>query len=129
MDHLTGRLATLTPGFAGADIANAVNEAALIGMRPRPPNTPSTSQWGITDILQLRKPTRDSVQMIHFEQAVERVAGLERKSPGLVRREEGGKHHEAGHAICGWFFQWSRAQSVHVQPAGQPRLRPRATRI
>ena len=32
MDHLTGRLAALTPGFAGADIANAVNEAALIGM-------------------------------------------------------------------------------------------------
>lgn len=32
MDYLTGRLAALTPGFAGADIANAVNEAALIGM-------------------------------------------------------------------------------------------------
>ena len=31
MDHLTGRLAALTPGFAGADIANCVNEAALIG--------------------------------------------------------------------------------------------------
>jgi AFG3 family protein len=31
MEHLTGRLAALTPGFAGADIANAVNEAALIG--------------------------------------------------------------------------------------------------
>jgi AFG3 family protein len=32
MDYLTGRLAALTPGFAGADIANAVNEAALVGM-------------------------------------------------------------------------------------------------
>ena len=31
MEHLIGRLATLTPGFAGADIANVVNEAALIG--------------------------------------------------------------------------------------------------
>lgn len=31
MDHLSGRLAALTPGFAGADIANCVNEAALIG--------------------------------------------------------------------------------------------------
>jgi AFG3 family protein len=34
MEYLTGRLAALTPGFAGADIANAVNEAALIGMCP-----------------------------------------------------------------------------------------------
>lgn len=32
MDHLTGRLAALTPGFSGADIANCVNEAALIGI-------------------------------------------------------------------------------------------------
>ena len=31
MEHLKGRLAALTPGFAGADIANCVNEAALIG--------------------------------------------------------------------------------------------------
>ncbi len=31
MEHLTGRLAALTPGFSGADIANCVNEAALIG--------------------------------------------------------------------------------------------------
>ena len=34
MEYLTGRLAALTPGFAGADIANAVNEAALVGMSP-----------------------------------------------------------------------------------------------
>ena len=34
MDHLTGRLAALTPGFSGADIANCVNEAALIGKSP-----------------------------------------------------------------------------------------------
>lgn len=32
MEHLSGRLAALTPGFSGADIANAVNEAALVGM-------------------------------------------------------------------------------------------------
>jgi AFG3 family protein len=31
MEHLSGRLAALTPGFAGADIANCVNEAALVG--------------------------------------------------------------------------------------------------
>jgi AFG3 family protein len=34
MDYLTGRLAALTPGFSGADIANCVNEAALIGKSP-----------------------------------------------------------------------------------------------
>lgn len=34
MDNLTGRLAALTPGFSGADIANCVNEAALIGKKP-----------------------------------------------------------------------------------------------
>jgi AFG3 family protein len=33
MDYLSGRLAALTPGFSGADIANCVNEAALIGKR------------------------------------------------------------------------------------------------
>jgi AFG3 family protein len=32
MEHLSGRLAALTPGFSGADIANCCNEAALIGM-------------------------------------------------------------------------------------------------
>jgi AFG3 family protein len=31
IEHLVGRLATLTPGFSGADISNVVNEAALIG--------------------------------------------------------------------------------------------------
>ena len=38
-EYLSGRLAALTPGFAGADIANCVNEAALIGM----PQIPSTN--------------------------------------------------------------------------------------
>jgi len=33
-EYLVGRLATLTPGFSGADIANVVNEAALIGTLP-----------------------------------------------------------------------------------------------
>lgn len=34
MEYLCGRLAALTPGFAGADIGNCVNEAALVGMLP-----------------------------------------------------------------------------------------------
>lgn len=36
LEYLTGRLSALTPGFSGADIANCVNEAALIGMLPLP---------------------------------------------------------------------------------------------
>ncbi len=41
MDYLTGRLSALTPGFSGADIANCVNEAALIGMIPSRPFLPT----------------------------------------------------------------------------------------
>jgi ATP-dependent Zn protease len=47
-EYLVGRLATLTPGFSGADIANVVNEAALIGTFSRIGPTIS-----FTDIIQL----------------------------------------------------------------------------
>lgn len=47
MEHLTGRLSALTPGFSGADIANCVNEAALIGRSFSLLLTP------VTDIFQL----------------------------------------------------------------------------
>lgn len=87
LDHVQGRLASLTPGFAGADIANVVNEAALIAART----------------------SSESVKMVHFEQAIERViGGLEKKS--LVLSPEAKKtvaYHEAGHAICGWYFQYA----------------------
>lgn len=103
MDHLTGRLAALTPGFAGADIANAVNEAALIAARAN----------------------AETVEMIHFEQAIERViGGLERKS--LVLNPEEKKtvaYHEAGHAICGWYFRWADPLlKVSIIPRGQGAL-------
>ncbi|MCJ1341840.1 AAA ATPase afg3 [Peltigera leucophlebia] len=87
MDYLSGRLSALTPGFSGADIANCVNEAALIAARTNANN----------------------VVMIHFEQAIERViGGLEKKS--LVLRPEEKRivaYHEAGHAISGWFFKYA----------------------
>lgn len=103
MEHLKGRLSALTPGFSGADIANCVNEAALIAARA----------------------TSDSVQMIHFEQAIERViGGLEKKS--LVLSPEEKKtvaYHEAGHAICGWYFQYADPLlKVSIIPRGSGAL-------
>ncbi|KAL6889637.1 ATP-dependent metallopeptidase Hfl [Trichoderma longibrachiatum] len=102
-EHLVGRLATLTPGFSGADIANVVNEAALIAAREN----------------------ADDVKMTHFERAIERViGGLERKS--LVLRPEEKKtvaYHEAGHAICGWFLKHADPLlKVSIIPRGQGAL-------
>jgi len=103
MELVKGRLASLTPGFAGADIANVVNEAALIAARYH----------------------SDSVKMTHFEQAIERVVGgLEKKS--LVLSPEEKKtvaYHEAGHAICGWYFQYADPLlKVSIIPRGQGAL-------
>ena len=83
IEKLAGRLAALTPGFAGADIANCCNEGALIAAREDAP----------------------AVDTYHFEQAIERViAGLEKKSRILSPEEKKTvAYHEAGHAICGWF--------------------------
>ncbi|KAF2837738.1 ATP-dependent metallopeptidase Hfl [Patellaria atrata CBS 101060] len=103
IEHLKGRLAALTPGFSGADIANCVNEAALIAARNK----------------------AESVQMTHFEQAIERViGGLEKKS--LVLNPEEKKtvaYHEAGHAICGWYFKYADPLlKVSIIPRGQGAL-------
>ncbi|EEH09082.1 conserved hypothetical protein [Histoplasma capsulatum G186AR] len=103
LDYLTGRLAALTPGFSGADIANCVNEAALVAARYR----------------------ADEVTMAHFEQAIERViGGLEKKS--LVLSPEEKKtvaYHEAGHAICGWYFKYADPLlKVSIIPRGQGAL-------
>ncbi|KXJ92684.1 peptidase family M41-domain-containing protein [Microdochium bolleyi] len=102
-EYLSGRLAALTPGFAGADIANCVNEAALIAAR-----TNATS-----------------VTMMHFEQAIERViGGLERKSLVLNPTEKRTvAYHEAGHAICGWYFRYADPLlKVSIIPRGQGAL-------
>ncbi|KAG6009956.1 Mitochondrial inner membrane m-AAA protease component [Claviceps maximensis] len=102
-DFLVGRLATLTPGFSGADISNVVNEAALMAARAN----------------------AEEVKMEHFERAIERViGGLERKS--LVLRPEEKKtvaYHEAGHAICGWFLRHADPLlKVSIIPRGQGAL-------
>lgn len=103
MEHLTGRLSALTPGFSGADIANCVNEAALIAARAN----------------------ATSVTMAHFEQAIERViGGLEKKSVVLNPEEKKTvAYHEAGHAICGWFFKYADPLlKVSIIPRGQGAL-------
>ncbi|HYL90122.1 MAG TPA: ATP-dependent zinc metalloprotease FtsH, partial [Burkholderiales bacterium] len=74
-----GQVAALTPGFSGADLANLVNEAALLATRRG----------------------AESVSLADFTQAIERlVAGLEKKNRLLNPRERGiVAHHEMGHAI------------------------------
>jgi AFG3 family protein len=67
----------------------------------------------------------ESVTIPHFEQAIERViGGLEKKS--LVLKPEEKKtvaYHEAGHAICGWYFKWADPLlKVSIIPRGQGAL-------
>ena len=103
LEYLTGRLSALTPGFSGADIANCVNEAALIAARAN----------------------ATQVEMTHFEQAIERViGGLEKKSLVLTPEEKKTvAYHEAGHAICGWFFKDADPLlKVSIIPRGQGAL-------
>src|SRR5215213_8148552 len=73
------KVAALTPGFTGADLANLVNEAALLATRRR----------------------AEAVSMTDFGNAIERiVAGLEKRNRLLNPRErEIVAHHEMGHAL------------------------------
>jgi len=79
------KLAEQTPGFAGADIANVCNEAALIAARKG----------------------KDSVEMEDFQDAVDRVIGGLEKKNKIISPEEKKiiAYHESGHAICGWFLE------------------------
>ncbi|CAH6719322.1 mitochondrial respiratory chain complexes assembly protein Afg3p [[Candida] jaroonii] len=103
MENLAGRLSALTPGFAGADIANCCNEGALLAARD----------------------DASSVDTYHFEQAIEKViAGLEKKSRVLSLDEKKTvAYHEAGHAICGWFLKYADPLvKVSIIPRGQGAL-------
>lgn len=67
----------------------------------------------------------DFVVMKHFEQAIERVVGgLEKKSLVLSPEEKRTvAYHEAGHAICGWYFKWADPLlKVSIIPRGQGAL-------
>lgn len=100
---LPGRLAALTPGFSGADIANVCNEAALIAAR-----------FNAT-----------SVSLRHFELAIERVIGGIEKKSKLLNPEEQRivAFHEAGHAVCGWYLRYAHPLlKVSIIPRGQGAL-------
>uniref|UniRef100_A0A8D2DPL3 Mitochondrial inner membrane m-AAA protease component paraplegin n=1 Tax=Sciurus vulgaris TaxID=55149 RepID=A0A8D2DPL3_SCIVU len=91
------RLAELTPGFSGADIANICNEAALHAARE-----------GHT-----------SVHTFSFEYAVERVvAGTAKKSKILSKEEQKVvAFHESGHALVGWLLEHTEAvMKVSIAP-------------
>lgn len=94
------KLAEQTPGFAGADIANVCNEAALIAARKG----------------------KDAVDMSDFQDAIDRViGGLEKKNKIISPDEkEIIAYHEAGHAICGWYLE-------HAYPLLKVTVVPRGT--
>lgn len=94
------KLAEQTPGFAGADIANVCNEAALIAARKG----------------------KEMVEMSDFQDAIDRVIGGLEKKNKIISPEEKEiiAYHEAGHAICGWFLE-------HAYPLLKVTIVPRGT--
>lgn len=96
-------LSEMTPGFAGADIANICNEAALIAARRN----------------------KTEVDLDDFNYALDRViGGLEKKNKLISPKEkEIIAFHEAGHAICGWFLEHaSPLVKVTIVPRGMGTL-------
>eukprot|EP00878_Enallax_costatus_P003021 GHUV01003219.1.p1 GENE.GHUV01003219.1~~GHUV01003219.1.p1 ORF type:complete len:432 (+),score=111.60 GHUV01003219.1:112-1296(+) len=103
LDFYSERLAALTPGFSGADIANVCNEAALVAVRA-----------GVA-----------AVTMHHFEQAIDRIiGGLEKKNKVISPEERRTvAYHEAGHAVVGWFLEYAEPLlKVSIVPRGTAAL-------
>jgi len=92
------KLAAQTPGFAGAEIANVCNEAALIAARK----------------------DKKEVDMLDFQDAVDRVIGGLEKKTKIISPEEKRivAYHEAGHAVAGWFLE-------HADPLVKVSIVPR----
>ncbi|WP_118952190.1 ATP-dependent zinc metalloprotease FtsH [Taibaiella helva] len=93
------KLASQTPGFAGADIANICNEAALIAARKG----------------------QSEVRMQDFNDAIDRVIGGLEKKNKIISPEEKKiiAFHEAGHAVCGWFLEHAHPLvKVSIVPRG-----------
>lgn len=92
------KLAAQTPGFAGAEIANVCNEAALIAARK----------------------DKTEVEMQDFHDAIDRVIGGLEKKTKIISPEEKKivAYHEAGHAVAGWFLE-------HADPLVKVSIVPR----
>jgi cell division protease FtsH len=96
-------IATRTPGFAGADLANLVNEAALLAARNK----------------------RETVAQADFKEAIERVvAGLEKKSRVLSDKEKTiVAYHEVGHALVGAMMPGGgKVAKISIVPRGMAAL-------
>ncbi len=92
-------IAAMTPGFAGADLANIVNESALLAVRR----------------------DKDQIGLDELQEAVERViAGLEKKNRVLNAAEkERVAHHEVGHALVALALPGSdTVQKISIIPRG-----------
>jgi cell division protease FtsH len=92
------KLAAQTPGFAGAEIANVCNEAALIAARE----------------------DKKAIEMEDFHSAIDRVIGGLEKKNKIISPEEKRivAYHEAGHAVAGWFLE-------HADPLVKVSIVPR----
>lgn len=92
------KLSAQTPGFAGAEIANVCNEAALIAARR----------------------DKKAVDMQDFQDAIDRVIGGLEKKTKIISPEEKKivAYHEAGHAVAGWFLE-------HADPLVKVSIVPR----
>ncbi|RNF18545.1 putative ATP-dependent zinc metallopeptidase, putative,metallo-peptidase, clan MA(E), family M41 [Trypanosoma conorhini] len=93
------RLCGLCPGFVGADIANVCNEGAILAAREG----------------------CKYVDITHLERSIDRVlAGIEHRSRVLTAFERNVvAHHEAGHAVAGWFLHRADPlMKVSIVPRG-----------
>ena len=94
-----GKIAGMTPGFAGADLENIVNEAALLAARRN----------------------KETVTMPEFQEAIERiVAGLEKKNRLINEKErEIVAYHEIGHAMVALVLpETEPVEKISIIPRG-----------
>ncbi|PIA54718.1 hypothetical protein AQUCO_00900948v1 [Aquilegia coerulea] len=100
--NLAQKLAVLTPGFTGADIAKVCNEAALIAAR-------TDSEW---------------VTMDHFESAMDRIFFGPEKPNKVISKQDRRTvaYHESGHTVTAWFLE-------HIEPVRKVTIVPHGSAL